>query len=347
MQENITGTKKEKGYNGKKLRVCGVPWHSAHQYELAHLPFFESYDLLMNPYRYWADVHRKMPENMHEVPYYEEGKYDLAILHIDQQCIYNPEKGDRISKGRLYSEINDLIKDIPKIVINHMTPFHDKYDSDYVVSEIKRMVGDNIMVVNSYDAAKQWGWGNVITHGMQVDEWWDLPKEPRCITTLSPEGMDKAYRRVFLHTVISLLNEKGINFVWVGVDRKFGNFDDYRDFIGRSLVYFNPTWQSPRPRARTEAMLSGCCIVTTPYQDADTFIVDGENGFLTSKMRIENPHIMDSPEYTAKLITKLITEEPDRALEVGQRGKKTAQELFNDKVFADQWQRLLEGMNLL
>lgn len=331
----------------KKLKVVGVPWHTSHQHELAKLPFIERYDLIVNPYRGWATTHRPIPDTVHEILYYEPGYYDFAILHIDQQSIYNPEEGDRISKGRLYQEINDLIQDIPKIVINHMTPFHDKYDSDKVVSKIKEMVGDNFMVVNSYEAAKQWGWGYTITHGMRADEWWDLPKEPRCVVALSQAGMEKAYRRIYLHTVKRLLDDKGIPFTWIGVDRKFTCWDDYRDYLGRSLVYFNPTWQSPRPRARTEAMLSGCCVVTTPYQDADTFIEDGVNGFLTSKEKKVDPRLMDSPEYAANLIEDLILNRPEEAIAVGQRGKHTAYEIFSERKFADQWTTLLKKLKIL
>src|SRR3990167_5133833 len=143
----------------KKFKVIGVPWHTAHQYELAKLPFIEEYNLLVNPWRYWGATQRPMPENMKMVFNYEKDYYDFAILHIDQQSIYNPETNDRISKGRLYTEVNELIKDIPKIVINHMTPWHDKYETPKVIEIIKKMIGDNFMVVNSFEAAKQWGWG--------------------------------------------------------------------------------------------------------------------------------------------------------------------------------------------
>lgn len=288
-----------------------------------------------------------MPENCQWVTHFKPNHYDLAILHVDQQSIYDEEKGDRISKGRLFVEVRKTIgNDCPVVVINHMTPFHDKYDNSYTVAFIKKMVGQDTMVCNSYEAAKQWGFGNPIIHGMDSEEWWDLPKEPRVITVLSPAGMEKAYRRIFLHQVIRKLKEVKINHIWVGVDKKFSSFDAYRDFLGRSLVYFNPTWQSPRPRARTEAMLSGCCVLTTPYHDADTFIKDGVNGFLTSKMEITDPRVIDNPEYTAGIIRDLI-DNPDKAIRIGQEGKKTAQKLFSKEAFADQWIKLMEKLSLL
>lgn len=335
-------------YTGKKLRVFGVPWHVGHQYELTQLPFFESYDFVINPYRTWGESSRPFPANGHWVTHYEKGKYDLAILHVDQQSIYNPEAGDRIHKGKLYMELREAIgDDVPIVTINHMTPFHDKYESPYVVDFIKAMTKGTTMVVNSFEAAKQWGWGTTITHGLHPEDWLDLPKEPRAVTVLSPAGMDKAYRRIFLTTVKRMLGEMGVPFTWVGVDRKFSNFDDYRNFLGRSLVFFMPTWQSPRPRARTEAMFSGACVVTTPYQDADTFIKHGENGFLTSRAVIQDPRVMDNPEVTAQLIKRLVIDEPELALKVGQAGKATANELFNFEVFTKQWEDLLKGMGVL
>lgn len=283
-----------------------------------------------------------MPENMHYVTEYKPGYYDFAILHIDQQSIYDPDNSDRISKGRLYGEINNQIKDIPKIVINHMTPFHDKYETPYVINVIKKMVGNNFMLTNSKEAAKQWGWGYPIWHGMEVDEWLDLPKEPRAVVALSPAGMEKAYRRIFLHTVMRFLKEMGVPFFWIGADKRFNTFDDYRDFLGRSLVYFNPTWNSPMPRARTEAMLSGCCTVTTPYQDADTFIKNGQNGFLTAIEQIRDPRIMDNPRFAADLIKRLVLDEPELALKIGQEGRKTAREIFNKQNFEKQWIEMLK-----
>jgi len=319
-----------------------------HQWELSKLSFIKQYDLIINPYRTWGTSHRPFPRNFNWVTHYEKGKYDLAILHVDQQSVYNPEQGDRIHKGKLYLELREAIgNDCPIITINHMTPFHDKYESPYVVEFIRKMTEGTTMVCNSHEARKQWGWGETIIHGMDPSEWYDLPKEPRCVTVLSPAGMEKAYRRIFLTTVIRMLKEMGVPFTWVGVDTKFDSFEAYRQFLGRSLVFFMPTWQSPMPRARTEAMFSGNCIVTTPYHDADTFIRHGENGFLTSRATIKDPRVMDNPEATARLIKRLVLDEPDLALKVGQEGKKTAMELFTIETFERQWTRLLEKIGVI
>lgn len=316
------------------------------------MPFVETYDLAIEPWRRgFSTQQRPLPETIHYVDHFEPGKYDFALLHLDQQCIYDPSQGQRISKGRLFMELRNTIKqlepDLPVIIINHMTPFHDDYDSPYVVEYIKNLVDEDFMVVNSFEAAQQWGFGHVITHGLQTDEWWDLPKEPRVSIVLSPHGMETAYRRIFITEVIRILDDREVPVVWVGVNKKFDNFDDYREFLGRSLVFFHGAWQSPRPRSRTEAMLSGCCVVTTPYQDANTFIEHGKTGYLTSEEPIQDPRIMDNPQKTADLLERLVMQDPDEAIRVGQAGKQYAIEHFNKESFDNQWRDLLIKLKIL
>lgn len=261
---------------------------------------------------------------------YEPGKYDVAILHLDQQCI-EPSIFEA-GKGSVYRHMNEVIKDIPKIVIMHGTPYYPEMfpDAKVMVEKIKELVGDNVMVVNSHRAAAQWGFGRPIIHGMDANEWFDLPKEPRVVTMISPGGLPAYYDRALLEHVREGLAERDIIHCHITVDYEAKNWDEYRDFLGRSLIYFNPTKESPMPRARTEAMLSGCCVLTTPTQDADTFIKDGENGYLLPR----------NPQFIVELIERLINE-PQLAIHVGQKGKETAKQLFSMERYQDQWYELL------
>jgi hypothetical protein len=62
--------------------------------------------------------------------HYEPGKYDLAILHVDQQHV-----DPLIGKGQLYRALDKIIQDIPKLVINHGTPMWDeRYTEDIVIN---------------------------------------------------------------------------------------------------------------------------------------------------------------------------------------------------------------------
>lgn len=314
----------------RQFRILDVPWHLAHQYEMLKFPFAK-FSWLQNYRRSYSHAPRNDITSMFEwVQHYESGKYDVAILHLDQQCI---EPGIlEAGKGSVYRHMNEVITDIPKIVIMHGTPYYPEMfpDSKEIIAKVKELVGDNVMVVNSHRAAQQWGWGRAIIHGMDSNEWWDLPKEPRVVTMISPGGLPAYYDRAFLDHVKEGLAERDIAHCHITVDFEAKNWDEYRQFLGRSAIYFNPTKESPMPRARTEAMLSGCCVITTPSQDADTFIKDGENGYLTPR----------NPQYVIELIEKLINE-PQIAIHIGQKGKETAKELFSMERYQDDWYKLL------
>jgi len=250
------------------------------------------------------------------------------------------EKG----KGSLYRELNEVIQDIPKIVICHGTPYYPERfpaknefgeDCDGISQELielaKKEIKGNYVITNSKKAAEQWGFGTPIWHGLNPQEWWDLPKEPRVVTMIGPGGLDKYYDRTFMQAIRDYLLEEGIYHCHITVDWIANNWDEYRNFLGRSLLYLNPTRESPMPRSRTEAMLSGCCILTTPHQDADQFIKHGENGFI----------IQRNPMHVVELV-KFLLENYDEAIKIGQKGKETAQQLFNWDHYHQKWIDFIE-----
>lgn len=179
------------------------------QYEQLKLSFNYpiKFSYLRNNVRRWSQYSAR-PEpstfvpNFEWVTEYEPGKYDVAILHLDQQCT-----DPRLGKAKLYRQLNSVITDIPKIVINHGSPMWDDLRDEQTVINggevrvgqdevvkidgIKQLVGDNFMIVNSYNAVARWGWGYPVIHGLDSNEWWDLPKEPRASISLSPGGLDK------------------------------------------------------------------------------------------------------------------------------------------------------------
>lgn len=330
--------------------------------------------------------------NIDWVAQYEKGKYDLAILHLDQQCL-EESLYDR-GKGSLYRHLNEVIQDIPKVVIMHGTPYYPENfecdifkcecgnvfaKTDYIKEEIKgdkikydnngnmkcrkcselgehkqqfmedqigmsselilmfkKILGDNYAVFNSHTARKQWGFDGdekrrTIIHGLNPNEWWDLPKEPRVVTMISPAGLPKYYDRTFLAAVKEDLQERDIYHCHITVDAMFKNFDEYRNFLGRSLIYFNPTKESPMPRSRTEAMLSGNCVVTTPHQDADTFIRNGENGFIVRRNIKEACDLIEALIYDYSLAKK-----------IGEAGRKTAIELFSEERYLQEWSDFIQ-----
>ena len=237
------------------------------------------------------------------------------------------------------------------------------------IEGMKKLVGDNVMVVNSHQAAKDWGWGIPIIHGLDPNDWWDLPKEPRCVVSLSPGGLDSYYGRPLLTSTKEMLAEKyGLKIVHIGsqhdwtIERhprfnELGGWGAYRDFLGRSLIYFNPTQESPMPRSRSEAFLSSCCVLTTPFQDADTYVnFDVRKIWEKSRGVKEFIEIVDSlldtegingiivpnnPEPITALINHLIYKRYRTALRIGAEGKKTAIRLFSKSRYESEWTKLI------
>lgn len=316
------------------IRIFGVLNHIGNQYEM--LKLMDNYDVeftyLENNVRRWSKYSpRPMHPKLKWAQYYEPGKYDVAILHLDQQAA-DPS----IGKGQLYRQMDEIIQDIPKIVINHGTPMWDEmFTEDLVINGgqmydkkgkakeidgIKKIIGDNFMIVNSYTAANRWGWGYPLIHGMDSEEWWDLPKEPRAMIQQSPAGLDKYYNRQLLTAIKAYLKEKtGQYLLHVPVDVVPQDWDMQREILGRSLIYVNPTLDSPMPRSRTEAMLSGCCVLTSRHHDADLFIEHGVNGLI----------MPDNPHSYVEAIYQLINYNYKDAVELGKAGRETAKKYFN------------------
>lgn len=320
----------------EKVRLFGHPWHLAHQYELSKLPFVDWSWLTQykRPYSKAARGDFMAGRWVHE---YEPGKHDAAILHLDQQCIED-ELWTR-GKGSLYRELNEVIQDVPKIVIMHGTPYYpEKFSKEQVVDRVREIVGANTMVTNSRQCAEDFGFGHPIIHGLDPAEWYDLPKEPRVVTMVSPGGLDKYYDRQFMEAIRDELRERGILHCHITVDWVSRDTEDYRNFLGRSLLYLNPFKDSPMPRSRTEAMLSGCCVLTTPWQDAGSFIENGVNGFIIGDGKTGVPR---NPAAVADLIETLLANYA-AAQAVGQAGKKTALELFKPERYQADWKALLE-----
>lgn len=338
--------------------VYGMVNHLSHQFEM--LKMTKKYPIkfcyLENNVRRWSRYSARpeptswlTKDEFEWVTHYEPGKYDVAILHVDQQHV-----DPRIGKGWLYEDANKLIQDIPKIVINHGCPMWDEYYTEDVVINggmahtmkgpvqikgMKEKIGDNFMVVNSYEAVERWGWGYPLIHGLDKDEWFDLPKEPRVVLALSPGGLDKYYNRELITAIKGAVKEKtGLDIQHIQVNIKFeqDNYYQYRQYIGSSLISISPYKDSPMPRSRTEAMLSGSCILTSKYHGAENFIEHGVDGFI----------VPDNPLSYANAIHHLLNGSYKDAVAIGQRGKAKAQKLFDiDRYHVDLYNLIVQVAN--
>lgn len=335
-----------------KINIFGVLNHLGNQYELLKLAkkYPVKFHYIENNVRRWSRLsHRPMPhewlseDEFEWVTHYEPGKYDVAILHVDQQHV-----DPKIGKGQLYRALDSIIQDIPKIVINHGTPMNDQWDDDFTINGgtvqtnrgekrlqgMRELIGDNFMIVNSYEAVNRWGWGYPLIHGMDPDEWLDLPKEPRVTISLSPGGLDKYYNRQLLTAIKSEVKERsGLDVIHTNINLQMSDWLDFKEFMGTSLIGIYPFKDSPMPRSRTEAMLSGQCVLTSKYHNADEFIEHGVNGFI----------VPDNPLSYAEAIHYLVNDCYRDAVEIGQRAKETAKKYFNlERYHQDLWHVIKE-----
>lgn len=326
----------------KKYKIFDYTWHIPHQYDLLYAlkEDCEFYFCLNTQYS-WDLTKRPKPQNLNFVPYYESQTYDVAILHIDQSCVLNNKK------KLIYNQLNALINDVPKIVINHGTPvFPEAYEhTNLSVKEreekcrtaIMELIGNNTMVVNSHTAAseKEWGAGIPVIHGMNPDDWWDLPKEPRVFTALSTWGLDIYYNRGCLVTVSEYLDRLyGYPLSYAKINVDTGNSpEDYKNYLGRSLLYFDPSYRTPMNRARTEAFLSGCCVIQVEgAHDLERWATHKENIIL----------VPDNPITIAETIAYYLGAGYQEAVAIGQRGKKMAIENFSPAKYSQQWLTVLD-----
>jgi len=331
----------------KKIRIFDYCWHIPHQWDLIQaLKNDCDFYYCLNTKRDWDITQRPIPENLQFVTHYNSHTYDLAILHIDQQMIAFDHQ-----KFLIYNQFNNIISDIPKIVINHGTPvfperfrelgykLSEKEMQTHIINVIKHLIGKNTMVVNSYTAAskKEWGFGIPVVHGMNPSEWLDLKKEPRVFTAVSPIGFNVYYNRRCMMQVADLLYKKHgyiLHYAKINADTD-SSPQAYKEYLGKSLIYLDPSYRTPMNRARTEAFLSGCCVIQVEgAHDLDRWAKPGENIVI----------VPNNPEKIVEKIKYLLENNFQKAIEIGQNGKKMAIEMFNRARYRSDWLNLIKGV---
>ena len=300
----------------KKLRVAKVPWHTGHDYELAKIPV--EFLLISDTHRQWAVNQRPLPSNVSLIASSDVGSADLLIVHLDQWIF------QELDKLVLFEKLFRL--DMPKIVLNHGCNMVDGCSS----KEMQDLLGDALVICNSSTAQALWDLPNsrYIHHGMTPEEW---PQSnygrQNIVVTQSPSGLHQAYRNNEAAFAFEKLS--GIEIDWIGRNHTFDSFAKYKAFLSRSCIYFNPSYASPNPRARTEAMLCGLVPVTTNSHGEDRYIQNGVNGFCSNDMQ----------ELYENLV--YLHQNPDVARTMGMAARKTAHEYFHIDRFVGEWEALL------
>jgi glycosyltransferase involved in cell wall biosynthesis len=328
-----------------KLKIFDYCWHTPHQWDMVNALHDDcEFYYCLNVKRHWNTAQRPVPSGLKFVTHYEQELYDAAILHIDQQMVNTFHQ-----KHLIYKQFDSTIAGIPKIVINHGAPVYPEYFQrlglqlseaemqEKCVDIIRNMVGGHTMVVNSHTSAtqKEWGFGHPIVHGMNPAEWLDLPKEPRVFTALSPVGLDMYYNRKCMAQVADeLYDTYGYILHYAKINADVGSSPEaYKAYLGKSLLYLDTSFRTPMNRARTEAFLSGCCVIQVEgAHDLERWAKPDENIII----------VPNSAKEIARVVADLLENGYDRALTIGQKGKKMATVEFSYDRYRSDWLKLLQ-----
>lgn len=297
--------------------ILKYPWHTGHDYELCRIPC--QMVMLGSTHRRWSTGQRPLPDHVQVEYEFANARADVMILHVDQWTWHE------IDKRFLFEHYRDNFHG-PKIIINHGCNLVDGCSND----EMKRLVQDNFMVCNSPTAQELWEVerSRFIRHGMMPSEWPQTNYGRNNIIAIQPMGSIHAECRNGA-AIEGFENESGTKVDWIGRDFFFESFNKYRTFVGSSSIFFNPSYASANPRARTEAMLSGLAVVTTRSHGEGDYIVNEVNGFASNDMR-------ELYEYL-----QYLHHNPAVTQSIGRAGRRTAQDIFHSDRFVQSWVDLL------
>lgn len=347
------------------LRILNYRWHCGHQWELHHLP--HTFVLAHGPTSLpWDYPRRPLRSNVTVEPEknLDFNSFDIAILHFDE-TVLSPHK----CGGWLSSDWGEQFKrwmvdlKIPKVAICHGTvPRKGRYIWDYKKNpweidedERKKIVaflGDTLVICNSKAAQRDWQFkrSTVIYHGFEASEY-PLGSRRKGIICGAGHMESRPWyrgwpfleRAINSHLDIHYLSSRpqrmrNLHYVSVPEPKNMmmsGNnyatkkFELYKKFLGLYAIYFNPTWFSPMPRTRAEAMLLGLCPVTTSFQDEDSFLQQGVTGFFSQ----------DPLELTEFL--QFCLRRPEVVWRIGSQARALATTLFSRRLYLSSWDSLL------
>ncbi|MBS0150365.1 MAG: glycosyltransferase [Nitrospira sp.] len=346
----------------RPLRILTYRWHVPHQYELYKLPY--QFTLITDAgtamTQSWELRHRPVPNNVQfsSRDELDVRDFDLAILHFDENALA-PERTNGViggDWGKSFKWFQQNV-DLPKVAICHGTPqFYGQYDIKYDGADLMQVMedercrvvdflGDVLVITNSYQAQREWGFMNskVIWHGFDPSEFPPSTYEKGIISPFGPLVLSRPhYRGFFIYEKVFLkfprdyppatLYVPDPDVLYKGNNYAIGMFQNYVHELRRYSVYFNPTLRSPMPRARGEAMLCGLATVSAKNHDVEMFIKNGINGFYADDVDELREHLL------------FLMKNPVSAKKIGMEGRQTAADVFNHDRYLAEWEATLSKL---
>ena len=306
-----------------QLRAFSVPWFIGEPYELLTLPFLKL--SLLVDYHVLFNIPDGLAATINWVPYYQPDDYDFAILHLDIDCI--DPRLPNCRKRQLYLELDEIIQEIPKVVIVHGTPRSPLHlDREEARRRLNGLVRGNHVVVASEANMRFWGRGDVIVPGMITDEWLDLAKEPRIVTAVPLDGLPRASYE-FLEAVRIGLAANDVILCHIGINYIPANNETRRDYLASSLIYLAPKTNYAYQEDILRAMLCGCCVISGPHPVGEDALPVRSNCVMAAE---------DAPQAVA-LATQLLNN-PERAIRMGKECKMNARQLLDWGRYLRDWE---------
>jgi glycosyltransferase involved in cell wall biosynthesis len=220
-------------------------------------------------------------------------------------------------------------------------------DITVIEEERKRLVdflGDTLVVVNSHQAGREWGFKNtkVIWQGFDPSEF-PISTYAGEILTLNNMKARPHYRGYFLFKEIMegfpvehYPEETNVpipeQYKYEAYEYSCAKYRNYIDTIRKYSIYLNPTYRSPMPRSRGEAMICGLVTVSAHNHDVDMFIRNTVNGFYSN----------DPAELREYLL--FLVNNPQIARKIGNLGRSLALDIFNHDRYLMEWENIYKGL---
>lgn len=260
----------------------------------------------------------RFDENVIEIPVNQvkEMEFDLILFQSHKNYLFDQ-----------FEILSESQRQLPRICIEHDPPRKSPTDTIHPVSD-----PDVLVVHVSHFNQLMWhntGPTKVIVHGVvgpDVPYTGELEKGIVVVNHLHERG-----RRLGADIYDRVKKEITLDLVGMGTEQYGGLgeilFHDMTEFASRYRFFFNPIRYTSLGLAFCESMRSALpvvCLATTEYA---SIIRDGENGYAHTDI-----------DYLIEKM-KLLLDNKEMARQIGEKGKETAEALFNIDRFRREWER--------